>query len=150
MQLLFPLFPDDVKLITTSLGIFSKEGIVSYLHCGVPVYSHKSEDLKSFRYITSKFILQGLCRKIDISRCFGVSYDSVNRYVKKLRELGDTDFFAKDNRRGSCSKLVPEVLSRMQAYLEAGKNNSEIARIEFVTEGAVRYAIKKGFLKKSQ
>ena len=150
MQLHFPLFPQDVKLITASLGVFSKEGIVSYLHCGVPVYSHKSEDLKSFRYITSKFIIQGLCRKIDISRCFSVSYNSVNRYVKKLRELGDTDFFVKDNRRGSCFRLVPEVLSRMQGYLDAGKNNSEISRLESVTEGSVRYAIKQGFLKKSQ
>lgn len=148
MQLHLPIFPYETKLITTTLGVYRKEGIVSYLHCGVPVYSHKDEDMKSFRYITSKLILQGICRKIDIARCFGVSYDSVNRYVKKLEESGDQGFFTKDNRRGSCYKLVPEVLERMQGYLDAGENNSEVARRESVTEGAVRYMLKHGVLKK--
>jgi hypothetical protein len=36
----------------------------------------------------------------------------------------------------------------MQRYLDEGKSNSEIARLEHVTEGAVRYSIKTGVLKK--
>lgn len=150
MKLHLPIFPRETKLLTTTLGVYSKEGIICYVHCGVPVYSHRTEDMKSFRYITSKFIAQGLCKKIDISRCFGVSYDSVNRYVKKLEELGDQGFFARDNRGGSCYKLVLEVVERMQGYLDAGKNNSAIARRESVTEGAVRSMIKKGILQKKE
>lgn len=150
MQMLLPIFPRDIKLITETVGVFSRDGIVNYCHCGVPIFSHTTEDLKSFHYITSKLILQGICRKIEISRCFGVSYDSVNRHVKKLREEGETGFFANDNRRGHCYKLLPDVVDRMQRYLNEGKNNSEIARLEGVTEGAVRYAIKKGILKKNE
>ena len=123
MQLLLPIFPLNAKLITPTLGVFSKEGIVTYIHGGAPIYSHSTEDFKSFRYITSKFITQGLCRGVDISKCFGVSYDSVKRYVKRLRKEGDTGFFANDNRRGHCSKLVPGVLERMQTYLDEGKSN---------------------------
>lgn len=149
MQMLLPIFPRDIKLITATVGVFTRDGIVNYCHCGVPIFSHKTEDLKSFRYITSKLITQGICRKIEISRCFGVSYDSVNRHVKKLREEGDTAFFANDNRQGHCYKLVPEVIARMQAYLDEGKNNCEVARLEGVTEGAVRYSIKQGILKKN-
>lgn len=149
MQILLPIFPRDIKLITATVGVFTREGIVSYCHCGVPIFSHKTEDLKSFHYITSKLITQSICRKIEISRCFGVSYDSVNRHVKKLRDEGDTGFFANDNRQGHCYKLVPEVIGRMQAYLDKGKNNCEIARLERVTEGAIRYSIKKGILKKN-
>lgn len=149
MQLLLPIFPREAKLITPTLGVFSKEGIVTYIHSGVPIYSHSTEDLKSFRYITSKFIIQGLCRGVDISNCFGVSYDSVKRYVKKLRENGDSGFFSKDNRHGHSHKLVAKVLERIQTYLDAGKNNSEIARLENITEGAIRYAIKQGKLKKN-
>ncbi|MFA4922588.1 MAG: hypothetical protein WC557_00150, partial [Ignavibacteriaceae bacterium] len=88
MQLLLPLFPYETKLITPSLGVFRQKEIVYYLHCGVPIFSHIAEDIKSFRYITSKFIIERLCRKIEISKCFGVSYDSVNRYVKLLQEEG--------------------------------------------------------------
>ncbi len=148
MQLLFPIFPVETKLITPTLGVFAKDGLVHYLHCGVPIHSHPTGDLKSFRYISSKLILQGMCKKIEIARCFGVSYDSVNRHVNRLREGGESGFFKNDNRRGHCYKLLPEAFERIQGYLDEGKNNSEIARLEGVTEGAIRYAIKQGKLKK--
>ena len=148
MQLLMPLFTNEVKLITPTLGVFCKDDIVYYLHCGVPIYCHEQEDVKSFRFITSKYISQGLCKKIEISRAFGVSYDSVKRNVKKLAQIGDKNFFAGDNRKGSCYKLTPQVLSRMQSYIDEGKNNTEISKLEGVTEGAIRYAIRTDKLRK--
>jgi bacterioferritin-associated ferredoxin len=104
--------------------------------------------VNSFRYISFNFILQGLCKKVEICRCFGVSYDSVKRNVRRLAEQGESAFFGDDHRGGHCYKLVPAVLDRMQRQLDAGVSNSEIARLEGVTEGAVRYAIKQGKLKK--
>lgn len=148
MQLHLPLFPNDIKLITATIGVFSKDGIVNYVVSGLPVFSHSEEDVKSFRYITSKLIQQGLCKRSDISKCFGVSYDSVKRYVKRLEVHGDQGFFKNDLRQGSCYKLLPDVLTRMQKHINDGKTNSEIARLEGVTEGAIRYAIKQGRLKK--
>ena len=149
MQLILPLFPVKTEMITPTLGIYKRDSIITYLHCGVPIYSHAEEDLMSFRYITSKFIVQGLCRLIEISDCFHVSYDSVKRYVKRLEEMGEAGFFSKGNRMGHSSKLLPAVIERMQRYMDKGKSNSEIARLEDVTEGAIRYALKKGQLKKT-
>ena len=148
MQMLIPIFSPEVKLITPSLGIFAKDGIVNYVHGGLPIYCHAESDLKSFRFITSKFILQGLCSRREISDCFGVSYDSVKRYATRLSKEGDAAFFSRDNRQGSCYKLLPDVIDRMQKYLDEGKSNSEIAHLEGVSEGSVRYAIKQGKLKK--
>lgn len=148
MQLLMPIFSPKVTLITESLGAFSHDGIVNYIHGGLPIYSHAETDLKSFRFITSKFILQGLCSRRDISNCFGVTYESVKRHVQKLEKVGDVAFFKNDDRQGSCYKLLPNVINRMQKHLDEGKSNSEIARLEKVTEGAVRYTIKRGKLKK--
>jgi DNA-binding CsgD family transcriptional regulator len=149
MQLLLPIFPVDTQMISPTLGVCQRESIVTYLHCGMPIYSHAAEDDKSFRYITSKMILQGLCRRKDIADCFHVTYDSVKRNVKKLEKLGDSGFFAPDKRKGSCYKLLPDVVKRMQACLDEGKSNCEIARLEGVSEGSVRYALRKGVLKKN-
>lgn len=148
MQLILPLFPVETKLITMSLGVYEYDGIVSYLHYGVPIYSHKADDLQSFRYITSKFILQGLCRKKEVCECFGVSYDGVNRNVKKLENEGDSVFFKEDRRHGYAHKLVPKVLKRIQKGIDEGKSNIKLALEEKVSEGAIRYAIKKGRIKK--
>ena len=148
MQLLLPIFPPEAKLINPVLGVFANDGIVTYLHSGVPIYSHAETDIKHFRFITSKFILEGLCTRREISDCFGVSYESVKRYASRLDTEGYEFFFSTDDRQGSCYKLLPDVIARMQTYLDTGKSNSEIARLEKVTEGAVRYAIKSGKLKK--
>ena len=42
----------------------------------------------AFRYITSNFIEQKLCRKTEIERCFNVLPDSVARWHKKFVEEG--------------------------------------------------------------
>ena len=150
MQVLLPICPVGTVMISSNLGVGRKDGMITYLHGGMPIYSHLENDYRSFRFITSKFILQGLCRKIDISTCFHVSYDSVKRYVRRLEERGDRGFFTGDNRNGgSRYKLLPEVIERMQRDLDKGMSNCAIARREGVSEGTIRYAIKTGVLKKS-
>jgi hypothetical protein len=150
MQLMLPIFPVGTAMISDNLGVGRKDGLITYLHCGMPIYSHLESDYRSFRFITSKFILQGLCKKIEICNIFHVSYDSVKRHVRRLEECGDSGYFTDDKRNGgSCYKLLPDVIERMQRSLNEGKSNSEIARKENVTEGAIRYALRNGVLKKS-
>ena len=148
MQLLLPIFPRDTQFITASLGIFDKEGIVTYIHCGVPIFSHSSEDLQSFRYITSKFILEGLCKRKDIADAFHVSIDSVYSSVKKLKEKGEEAFFGTENRHGYSHKLKGEKLKQAQLCLDKQMNQSATARHVGVREGTIRYAIQVGKLKK--
>ena len=143
-----PLFSPGTQLINSQLGVIAQDGLVTYIHCGVPIFSHAKDDRKSFRYITSKFIVQGLCRKIEVSNTFHVTYDSVKRSVWKLEKEGEQGFFGPDNRRGSCYKLLPPVLKKMQERMDAGMNNCESARLAGVSEGSVRYALKTGTLKK--
>jgi hypothetical protein len=66
MQLMLPIFPVGTAIISDNLGVGRKDGLITYLHCGMPIYSHLESDYRSFRFITSKFILQGLCKKIEI------------------------------------------------------------------------------------
>lgn len=149
MQLLLPIFPRDTQFITASLGIFDKEGIVTYIHCGVPIFSHSSEDLQNFRYITSKFILEGLCKRRDIADAFHVSIDSVYSSVKKLKEKGEEAFFGQEHRHGYSHKLKGEKLKEAQLCLDKQMNQSATARHVGVREGTIRYAIGVGKLKKN-
>ena len=92
MQLLLPIFPSDTRLINSSVGLYERDGIVQYLINELPVYSHSKDDNDAFRFITSNFIHQGLCRKVDIERAFGVSEDSVSRALKKFEAKGEVGF----------------------------------------------------------
>jgi predicted transcriptional regulator len=148
MQLLLPLFPQDTKMISRCLGVYESDGIVQYIANGLPIYSHTSEDLQSFRFITSNFINQGLCQSTEVARCFGVSVDTVSRYLFKLRKEGEVAFFSEEKRKGYCHKIRGKVLTNIQKRLEEGQSVNSIAKAESLSEGSIRYAIKQGYLKK--
>jgi len=150
MQLQLPLFPQDTKLISSCLGVYIKDGVVQYIVNGLPVFSHAEEDLQSFRYITSNFILQGLCRQSEVSSCFCISIDSIKRSLKKLRESGEAAFFSTETRHGYCHKIRGAVLGTIQNKLDAGLSVNATAKSEGLSEGSIRYAITKGYLKKKR
>ena len=148
MQLQLPLYPIETKLISSCLGVYKKEGIVQYIANGLPVFSHLEGDIQSFRYITSNFILQGLCRQSDVSACFCIPIDSIKRNLKKLSELGESAFFSAENRHGYCHKIRGAVLVSIQKKLDGGMSVNATAKSEGLSEGSIRYAITKGYLKK--
>lgn len=148
MQLLLPMFPKEAKLISNTLGVYEHEGLVQYIVNGLPVYCHSKEDHQAFRFITSNFIHQGLCRKVDVERAFGVSEGTVGRACKKFMEKGESGFFGDDARQGTAHKIIGERRQRIQSKLDKGQSNYSIAKEEGIRESAIRYAIKQGYLKK--
>ena len=150
MQLMLPLFSKDTRMISKCLGVYEKDSLVQYIANGLPIYSHASEDLQSFRFITSNFIKEGLCKATEVSRCFGIPVDTGKRHVTKLRQEGESAFFSGENRRGYCHKIRGSVLERIQKKLDKGQSVNSIAREESLTEGSIRYSIKQGYLKKTQ
>ncbi len=147
-QQLLPIFPIDTKYLTPTLGVREVKGVIYYLHSGVPIGSHLESDHRQFRYMTSNFLKEGLCRNVDIVRIFHVSVDSVRRYKKKLVEQGPSSFFGQEYRHGRSHKLMGEVLVRIQDQIDLGKSVNSIAKQEEISEGSIRYCIKVGKLKK--
>jgi predicted transcriptional regulator len=150
MQLMLPIFPLDTRMISRCLGVYERDSIVQYIANGLPIYSHASEDLQSFRFITSNFINQGLCKSSEVSRCFGIPVDSVKRYLTKLRTEGEVAFFSGEKRKGYCHKIRGSVLENIQKKLDKGRSVNSIAKEEGLTEGSIRYSIKQGYLKKTK
>ena len=92
-QAQLPIFPDHYTVLTPLLGFEKRDGRVYYFHGSLPVFNHAEDDLASFRMITSQLVVGGHVRQIEISRSFGVSYNSVKRSVKTYREKGASAFF---------------------------------------------------------
>lgn len=146
MQL--PIFPQTTKLINSNVGLFERDDFVYYLHNGSPIYCHEKNDLNSYRYIIANLIVTGLCSPIDLARCLGVSNRNMQRYAKTLREKGTDWFFNKEEKRGDAHKLTDEMLAEAQKLISKFYSVVDVARLLGVTEGALRYHIKKGTIKK--
>lgn len=92
IQILLPLFPAEATLINLVIGVQQRDGVVYYFNGSMPIFRHEVKDLDGFRYITSQLVTTGVCRQMEIVRCFGVSIASVKRWAKRYREsheLGD-------------------------------------------------------------
>jgi len=148
MQMQLPIFPSSTKLINSSVGIFEKEDIVYYLHNGSPIHCHDRNDLNSYRYITAELVVSGLCRPIEIAKTLGVSNRNIQRYAKALREKGANWFFNREENRGRAHKVTDELLTDAQQMINDFYSVADVARLLKVTEGALRYHIKKGNIKK--
>lgn len=148
MQMQLPIFPTSTRLINSCVGVFEKDDFVYYLHNGSPIFCHDKTDLNNYRYITANLVTTGLCTPIEIANTLGVSNRNIQRYAKALREKGSDWFFNRPDNRGSCHKATKELLDQAQKMINDFYSVKDVARMLGVSEGTLRYHIKKGTLKK--
>lgn len=150
MQMQIPIFPENTKLINPTLGVCQMDDMVYYLHNGSPIFCHYVKDMKSYRYILGNLVEIKLCKCSELSKALGVPVRQVQRYAKTLREKGNDWFFNDRPRAGNDSKLKGDPLEKAQQWLDEFVSVNEIARRLGVTNGAIRYYIRNGRLKKKK
>jgi biotin operon repressor len=148
MQMQLPIFPNSTVLINSSVGFFKKDNFVYYLHNGSPIHCHEKNDLNYYRYVVANLVVTGLCRPSELSKALGVNSRNIQRYAKSLRELGPNWFFNREENRGKCYKLNEVALQEAQSLIDKFYSVKDVAKLLGVTEGALRYHIKKGNIKK--
>jgi len=94
-------------------------------------------------------VVSGNVKQIEISRAFGVSYISVKRSVKRLKEEGSKGFFKKRKGR-SPHVLVPNVMKKAQNFLSKGHSASEVAKQLDLKANTLNKAIREGRLHKKK
>lgn len=146
-QMQLPMFPAGVENITAELAVQRENKEVVYFNGHMPVFTHKIEDVRSFRMITAQFCVNGNAKLVDISRTFGVSQVSVKRAVKKYREQGPSGFY-KERQKRTGTVLTAEVLFKAQSLLEGGQSTKEVAVSLGIKQDTLKKAITDGRLKK--
>jgi len=147
-QAWLPLVPSGATPINPVMSVVKEDGKWFYF-CGVnPVFFHEGADLRSFRMFTAQLVCQGVCKKAEIIRTFGVSKNSVNRSVEKYQTGGVVSFFAPRKGRGG-SVLTDEVMARAQALLDEGEDRQAVAEQLGIKSDTLRKAINQGRLSQS-
>ena len=148
-QQILPLIPRGATQINGSVSVWRDDDTWTYFLSTNPIYSHRSNDNRMFRFVTSQLIESGCCRQVDIQRVFGVSKSSVIRSVNKLRSGGAEAFFVQRRGRRGGKVFTTEVLEKAQRLLDQGNTKNEIARDLGVKKDTLRKAINDGRLLES-
>lgn len=148
MEELLPLIPHGASTISNNLSVINGEDIWTYFHCGLPVFSHRSSDNRAFRMITSSFIINGICRNVDIERAFNVSKTSVIRNCKKYKLFGSNAFFRQSSMGRKKSRVLsPEMLKKAEDLLSSDFTRREVADKLGVKYDTLNKAVQDGRIK---
>ena len=144
------MIPAGATPISELVSVWREGEQWTYFLGTYPIYSHRSDDRRMFRVISSQLIHTGACRHKDIIETFGVSKSSVNRALKKWRREGAEGFFKprEGGRRGSV--LTAEVLNQAQELLDQGHSRSALAEKLGVKPDTLRKALKDGRLREGK
>ena len=117
-----------------------------YFNGHLPVFTHTTQDLASFRFFTTQLIVNGTASQGDIVKAFGVPLTTVKRCCRLYRERGASAFF-KPRARQAGHRLTPEKLAQAQTLLEEGKAVPAISARLGILASTLHKAIDDGRLK---
>jgi transposase len=149
-QTLFPVYPTDIKMINSKIGVKTIGEKIFYFNEGGVIYKHEKGDYQSFRYITSQMIELKLVRHKEVISFFQVSKESVNRWIRVYREKSAKGFFGtkKGIKRGNV--LTKEILPQIQEKLNLGTSVKEIGDFFGIKPDTIQKAIQSGRLTKPE
>lgn len=145
-QLQLPVFPVGTAAITPELAFERREDQVVYFNGHLPVFTHTTADLASFRLFTTQLIVNGTASQGEIVKAFGVPLTTVKRCCRLYRERGPSAFFKPAARRQG-HRLTPAKLAEAQALLDAGKTVPSISAQLGILASTLHKAIDAGRLK---
>jgi transposase len=149
-QMMLPCIPRGATEINNKVGVFRDDNTWTYFLGGYPIHSHKADDRKMFRLVTSQLIVSGGCRQVDIIKTFGVSKSSVIRYQNLISKGGSAAFFKPRKVKSGGRILTKEILANAQSLLDEHYTRSEISQELDIKYDTIRKAINDGRLKESK
>jgi transposase len=149
LQTQLPIFPEGITNITPDLAFKKENEEITYFNFSMPIFTHKENELPTFRMITSQFYVSGHATQKQIADAFGVSLISVKRWVKVYREKGPAGFYQPRNTRGA-TVLTASVLQQVQNLLDLEVSVSEIAKKFNLKTNTINKAIHAGRLHKAE
>ncbi|MDX2455431.1 MAG: hypothetical protein QNK21_22500 [Desulfosarcina sp.] len=149
-QQILPLIPRGATQINGLVSVYRDDKNWTYFLSTIPIYSHRKNDHRMFRMVTSQMIDSGACRQIDIQNTFGVSKSSVVRWLNKLRSGGAEAFFVQRQGRRGGNVFTPEVLEQAQRLLDQGYSRKDAAQELRIKYDTFRKAVNDGRLIESR
>jgi len=145
IQTLLPIFTEEVTRINEFLAFQKKDGQVYYFNATMPIFSHHEDDLASFRLITSQLYINGNCKQREIVDAFGVSANSIKRYVKRYRQKGMAGLLPKTHKRRA-RVLTAQVIQQAQEMFNEGQTRTEISKALDLKPDTLYKAVRSGRL----
>jgi hypothetical protein len=120
LQCYIPFLPEGAKPLNSHVAIYRHDDKIDFYTASGPIYSFKETDMYGLRLAQGIIVTQTATSATEIAKVLNINRSTVYRNVNRYQQAGPTG-------------LIIDKKSNRKAYKLAG-----------ITEGCIRYAIKKG------
>ena len=129
-QIQLPIFPAGSVELNRDLAGRTDGDQVVYFNAHLPVFTHRRDDLASFRMFTSQLIVQGSATQGHIAKAFGLPLVTIKRGTQLFRTAGAAGFFVPKTRREG-SQLNANKLAEARGLIEQGQPRAVVSEPVF-------------------
>jgi transposase len=148
LQSYIPFLPDGAEIMNSHVAIYKHEGKIEFYTASGPIYSCRENDLHGLRLAQAIIVSQTATTPTEIARALNVNRTTVYRNLNRYQQDGPAGLIIdRSNRSGY--KLENKIIRQVRSLLDKGYSLRAAANQVGVTEGCIRYAIKKGILVRS-
>ena len=147
IQKFLPLLPEGAEPVNKNLAIFRDEGEIIFFNGYCPMLKCSDSDPYDMRLAQGVLCATHIVKPAQLAKALGVNRSTVCRN-KAIYEKGGPLALMTDKANRSAYKLDRQKLQKAQSLLDKGINQNKIAAQVGVSEGCIRYALRKGALVK--
>lgn len=149
LQSCIPFLPKGAEIINEHMAIYRHDGQIEFYTASGPIYSCSEDDRYALRLSQGILIQQGLVSAAQLAKALGINRSTIYRNSKKYKEGGPTALIIDKSNR-EAYKLTEKRRKAVQALIDQGHTLKSAAKEVEVSEGCIRYAIRKGTIVRGQ
>jgi len=146
LQMPIPLLPEGAKPINDHIAIFHDEGEVTFLNASCGIFKCSENDQYGMRLAQGVLCSAKAVKPAQLARALGLNRSTVCRNKVAYEQGGAQALLIDKSSNRSGYKLDEERRRSVQKLLDEAVSVKKIGETIGVTEGCIRYAIRKGTL----
>ncbi len=144
LQSYIPFLPKGAEPINNHVAIYHHDEKIEFYTASGPIYSCRESDMYAVRLAQGIIVTQTATTPAELAKALNVNRTTVYRNIKMYQQGGPAALIIDKKSNRNAYKLNGKVKGQVQTLLNKGYSLKAAAKQVGITEGSIRYAIKKG------
>jgi hypothetical protein len=145
-----PLVPEGAEVLSPDLALVREDGLLAFFNAGGPIFECKDTDAALVRFGATMVTDLGLAPASVVAKAVGLHRATLQRARARISESGAEALQPKKRGPKGPHKLTPRVVKKAQELLDAGRSLRAVGAGVGVSEFAIRNALKRGLIERSE
>ncbi len=150
LQSYIPFLPEGAKPINNYVAISRHDEKIEFFTASGPIYSCQESDLYGLRLAQGIIVSQTETTPAEFAKALNINRTTVYRNLNRYQQDGPAGLIVDKKSNRKAYKLNGEAKRKIQTLLSKGYSLKATAKQVGITEGCIRYAIKKGVIVRKQ